>query len=113
MLELEALGDDPDELTPEEREALSLPESDSIDHDEAASVPIDISEDWDDDVAVTEVWNGDEEHFANTLVACFRENGIASHKLTENGRWRLVVRPEQEAPAKEIVREVVEASPPV
>jgi hypothetical protein len=113
MLELEALGDDPDELTPEEREALALPEWDSVDPDEAASVPIDISEDWDDDAPVSEVWNGDEEHFANTLVACLRENGIPSHKLTENGRWRLVVRPEQEARAKEIVREVVEASPPV
>jgi hypothetical protein len=113
MLELEALGDDPDELTPEEREALALPESESFDQDEAAIVPSYLPEDWDDDVAVAEVWNGDEEHFANTLVACFRENGIPSHKLTENGRWRLVVRPEQEARAKEIVREVVEASPPV
>jgi hypothetical protein len=113
MLELEALGDDPDKLTPEEREALALPESESVDQDEAAIVPSNVPEDWDDDVAVTEVWNGDEEHFANTLVACFRENGIPSHRLTENGRWRLVVRPEQEARAKEIVREVVEASPPV
>jgi hypothetical protein len=113
MLELEALGDDPDELTPEESEALSLPEPETVDRDEAASVPIDFSEDWDDDAPVSEVWNGDEEDFANTLMACFRENGIPSHKLTENGRWRLVVRPEQEARAKEIVREVVEASPPV
>src|ERR1700730_1681582 len=113
MLELEALGDDPDELTPEERETLSLPESDSVDHDEAASVPIDVSEDWDDDAPVSEVWNGDEDHFANTLVACLPENGLPSRKLTENGRWRLVVHPEQEARAKEIVREIVEASPPV
>ena len=113
ILELEARDDDPDELTPEEREALSLPESYSVDRDEAASGPIDVSEDWDDDAAVSEVWNGDEEDFANTLVACFRENNIPSRKLTEIGRWRLVVRPEQEARAKEIVREVVEASPPV
>jgi hypothetical protein len=112
MLELEELSDDPDELTPEECEALSLPESDNVDQDEAARVPIHVSKDWDDDVAVTDVWNGDEEHFANTLVACFRENSIPSRKLTEGGRWRLVVRPEQEARAKEIVREVVEASPP-
>jgi len=75
-------------------------------------VPINVSEDWDDDAAVSQVWNGDEEDFANTLVACLRENGIASRKLSEAARWRLVVRPEQEARAKEIVREVVEASPP-
>src|SRR3984893_4257975 len=85
MLELEELSDDPDELTPEECEALSLPESDNVDQDEAARVPIHVSKDWDDDVAVTEVWNGDEEHFANTLVACFRENSIPSRKLTEGG----------------------------
>jgi hypothetical protein len=112
MLELEELSDDPDELTPEEHEALALPESDSVDYGETASVPVDVSEDWDDDAPVSEVWNGDVEDFASTLVACLRENGIPSHKLTENGRWRLVVRPEREARAKEIVREVVEASPP-
>ena len=33
-------------------------------------------------------------------------------KLSEAGQWRLVVRPEQESRAKEVVREVVEASPP-
>ena|SRR6202521_2633468 len=113
MLELEAWDDDPDELAPEDREALALPESESVDQDEAAIVPSNVPEDWDDDAAVSEAWNGDEEDFANTLVACFRENGIPSHKLTQDGRWRLVVRPEQEARAKEIVREVVEASPPV
>ena len=103
----------PDELTPDEMKSLALPVLDDVDSDESTNTPTDLHEDWDDDVAVTEVWNGDEEHFANTLVACFRENRIPSHKLTENGRWRLLVRPDQEACAKEIVREVVEASPPV
>jgi len=113
MLELEPKDDNPDELAPEDREALALPESESVDQDEAAIVPSNFPEDWDDDAAVSQVWNGDEEDFANTLVACLRENGIASRKLSEVPRWRLVVRPEQEARAKEIVREVVEASPPV
>jgi hypothetical protein len=112
LLELEALGEDPDELTPEEREALALPESDGVDHDEAASTESDATEDWDDQESVSEVWNGDDEEFANTLTACFRENGIPSRKLTEQGRWRLVVRTEQGARAKEIVREVVEGTPP-
>jgi hypothetical protein len=103
----------PDELTPDEMGSLALPASDDVDSDEGMNTPTDLHEGWDDDAAVSQVWNGDEEDFANTLVACLRENGIASRKLSEVTRWRLVVRPEQEARAKEIVREVVEASPPV
>ena len=38
--------------------------------------------------------------------------GIPSRKFAEGSRWRVVVRPEQEIRAKEIVREVVEARPP-
>jgi hypothetical protein len=68
--------------------------------------------DWDEEEAVSEVWSGEEVDFAAMLVACFRENGIASRSLTENARTRLLVRPEDEARAKEIVREVVEAKPP-
>jgi hypothetical protein len=103
---------DLDELTPEEIDSLALPASDDVGSDEVTNTPTDLHEDWDEDEAVSEVWNGEQEDFANTLSACFRENGIASHKVTEGSRWRLVVRPEQEARAKEIVREVVEASPP-
>ena len=104
---------DPEDLTEGEIESLALPEKEDIDEDQSASPANDPTEDWDDDAEVIEVWSGDEEDFANTLVACFRENGIASRKLSEVARWRLVVRREQEARAKEIVREVVEASPPV
>jgi hypothetical protein len=68
--------------------------------------------DWDEEEAVSEVWSGEEVDVAAMLVACFRENGIASRSLTENARTRLLVRPEDEPRAKEIVREVVEAKPP-
>ena len=64
-----------------------------------------------DDPAAT-VWTGDSEPLADNLVACLREVGIASRKLSEAGHWSLLVRPEKELRAKEIVREVVEASPP-
>ena len=111
LLDLHA-WDDPEEMTEEERESLALPESDSPDGDEQASPLTDSSDDWDEDDPVAEVWNGDKEDFADTLTACLREIGIASRKLSEAGHWRLVVRPEQESQAKEIVREVVEASPP-
>jgi putative signal transducing protein len=103
---------DPDELTPEEIESLALPESEQLDSNEQTSPPPDSSDDWDEDEPVAEVWNGDKEDFANTLSVCLREIGIGSRKLSEAGQWRLVVRPEQETRAKEVVREVVEASPP-
>jgi hypothetical protein len=99
---------DPDELTPEGIESLTLPESDQPDSDG----PQDLSVEWNEDDPVTEVWNGEKEDFADTLAACLREIGIASRKLSEASRWTLVVRPEQEARAREVVREVVEASPP-
>ena len=103
---------DPDELTPEEIESLALPESDVLDDREDTNARNDLPNSWDEDDAVSEVWSGEKEELATTLVACLREIGIPSRKLTETGRTRLRVRPEDEARAKEIVREVVEAKPP-
>jgi hypothetical protein len=103
---------DLDELTPEEIASLALPESNNDSHDEDTMIQRGLPEDWDIDEPESQVWGGETEDFANTLMACFRENGIPSRKFAEGSRWRLVVRPEQEARAKEIVREVVEARPP-
>ena len=102
----------PGELTPQELEALALPESDRQDSADRESRSEDSPEDWYEDDPAAEVWSGESEEFADNLIACLREIGIASRKISEEDRWRLVVRPEQESRAKEIVREVVEASPP-
>src|ERR1700693_2373295 len=109
LLDLEA-WDDPEEMSEGERESLELPESDIPESDEQASRLLDSSDNWDEDDPVAEVWNGDKEEFADTLTVCLREIGIGSRKLSEAGHWRLVVRPEQESRAKEVVREVVGAS---
>jgi hypothetical protein len=102
-----------DELAPEESAELSLPDSDQPDEeDEEADSLEDLSQEWHEDDPVSEVWNGESEPFAENLILCLREIGIASRKLQEGARWSVVVRPEQEKRAKEIVREVVEASPP-
>jgi hypothetical protein len=111
LLDLEA-WDDPEELSEGERESLELPESDIPESDEQSSQLLDSSDNWDEDDPVAEVWNGDKEEFADTLTACLREIGIASRKLSKAGHLRLVVRPEQESRAREVVREVVDASPP-
>jgi len=102
-----------DELAPEESAELSLPDSDQPDEeDEEADSLEDLSQEWHEDDPVSEVWNGESEPFAENLILCLREIGIASRKLQESACWSVVVRPEQEKRAKEIVREVVEASPP-
>jgi hypothetical protein len=99
---------DLDELTPEGIESLTLPESDQPDTDG----PQDLSVEWHEEDPTVEVWVAENEALADNLIMCLREVGIASRKLSEADQWQVVVRPEQESRAKEIVREVVEASPP-
>jgi hypothetical protein len=101
----------PDELTPDELESLALPESNEDDPDQDES-PAEIPDDWDSEEANAEVWSGEKEDLAKTLMACLREIGIPSRKAGATGHWTLFVRPEQETRSREIVREVVEASPP-
>jgi len=102
----------PEESTSEETASFALPESDEPDSEERTDELQDLTEEWYEDDPVVEAWNGDSEQLADNLTVCLREIGIASRKLSEAGKWRVVVRPAQESRAKEIVREVVEASPP-
>jgi hypothetical protein len=106
--------EEPEESLEGEPDSVGLPESNGSeqDVDEEDDVDADTSEEWHDDELVAEVWKGSEEDLADTLSICLREVGIGSHKSLEAGIWHLVVRPEKEARAKEVVREVVEASPP-
>ena len=69
-------------------------------------------EDWDPNLATLMVWTGDDPTFAQTLADSLRENAIGSRIASEKGPTRLFVHPEDEARAREIVREVVEATPP-
>ena len=103
---------DLDQLTPEEIASLTLPESEGVDPDETEADPAEPTEDWDDQENVSEVWTGESEDLANNLMMSLRENGISAHMTVEGSRRRLVVHPEKETRAREIVREVVEASPP-
>ena len=111
LIDLQA-WDEPEELSEGEQESLELLESENADSNQQDELVPDISEDWYEDDPVAEIWKGGNEHLADTLSACFREIGIASRKLSEADEWRVVVRPKQEARAKEVVREVVQASPP-
>jgi hypothetical protein len=112
LADLEA-WDEPEELVEGEPDSPELPESDGLEKDDDDDdVQADPAEEWHEDDPVAEVWKGSEEDLADTLSICLREVGISSLKLLEAGIWRLVVRPQKEARAKKVVREVVEASPP-
>jgi len=64
-------------------------------------------------VATVEVWNGDDEALAQLLEDCLNENRLTVRRQgIPPGILRLLVAPANEAFAREIIREVREASPP-
>lgn len=74
-------------------------------------------ENWDPDEwypedATVEVWSSGELDLTEMLTACLRENQIHSCSAAEAGRQKLYVLPEDEARAREIVRQVMEGAPP-
>lgn len=62
--------------------------------------------------ATSEVWSGVDTPMAQDIKACLAENRIACVISEEGGKHRVLVLPADETRAKEIVREIVEESPP-
>jgi hypothetical protein len=68
---------------------------------------------WNPAAATAEVWSGEDASLATLLEACLRENRIGVRRAgREPGTMRLLVTVPDEAPAREIIREVREATPP-
>jgi hypothetical protein len=68
---------------------------------------------WNPAAANVEVWSGADAAMAELLEACLRENRIGSRREgAEPGALRLLVIPADEVDAREIIREVCEATPP-
>jgi hypothetical protein len=87
--------------------------SDSSDemHEEETVADDVVSENYRPDDATQEVWTGTDVELKDMLVASLRENGIG-HELSANGSFRIMVMPSDESRAREIVLEVLDASPP-
>jgi hypothetical protein len=69
--------------------------------------------DWKAAAATLEIWSGEDAALAQLLQDCLRENGIGVRcQGKPPGIVQLRVMPSDEAAAREIVREVREASPP-
>ena len=62
--------------------------------------------------ATREIWSGDDEHTAQFLSDCLRGIGIACIVSADDGKARVLVLPETETRAREIVHEVVDGAPP-
>jgi len=69
-------------------------------------------ENWFPQDATVEVWSGDQSEMADMLGASLRENKIHVRWEQAVGKDALFVLPEDESRAREILREVLEASPP-
>jgi hypothetical protein len=96
---------DPEEL-PEDSDELQ-----EADSEEPA--PDDIpQEEFREAKATAEVWSGDNMGTAEAICMSLRENGIGSLVDEAEGKQRLRVMPDSESRAKEIVREVIEETPP-
>lgn len=63
--------------------------------------------------ATREIWSSDDSALAQVLQDCLTENSIGVRgEGTAPGMLRLFVRPQEEAAAREIIREVLEGVPP-
>jgi len=86
----------------------ALPES----ADSGEPTPDDIVEDFDPDDATADVWSGDDKDLANYINVALEGVGVGSVVREDAGKTHVYVLPAQEKRAREIVREILEGTPP-
>jgi hypothetical protein len=85
-------------------------------HEEESAIPREQrpEHDWNPAAATVEIWSGQDPALAELLEACLHENQIGVRcEGTAPGPLRFLVMPADEVPAREIIREVRDAVPPV
>jgi hypothetical protein len=105
------------ELIADIRESLpfALDEADGSEQDleHTVSPPSASEYQWSPAAATVEIWSGEDGALAELLEACLRENRIGVRREgAEPNRLRLLIMPADEPAAREIIREVREATPP-
>lgn len=78
----------------------------------AEPAPDDILEVFDPGDATCEVWSGEDKQMADYLNMSLNENGIGCVVAEDGGKRKVLVLPGAESRAQEIVRQVVDGSPP-
>jgi hypothetical protein len=113
-------------LMPDAPPAEETEEDDEIDQDAAVQEPAEGEEDSTQEPtpaheiegffpedATAEAGAGEDEQTRDFIQVCLRENGIPCVVTPEDGNQRVMVLPEVESRAKEIIREIVEGTPPI
>jgi hypothetical protein len=72
----------------------------------------DLLEDFYPEDATSEVWSGEDAEMAENFRVCLREVGINCDLRQENGKSRVFVLHQAEPRAREIIREIIEATAP-
>lgn len=74
---------------------------------------VDLPEHWDPAKATEELWSGADADLSVGIGESLRENGIQDRTIAEvDGRSRIFVVPADHERAREILREIIEATPP-
>lgn len=111
---LKSLGGDVGDSDAEESDIAAEEDSEDILPEEAPGPEVDdIVEDFQPKDATVEVWRGDSSSSADTFRDCLLENGIGCviDNPTANEE-SLRVLPKDETRAREIIREIIEGTPP-
>jgi hypothetical protein len=83
------------------------------DDDDSYEVPPDyVPEDFDPDEATVEVWSGQNATTRDNLITCLRGIGIGSATDDSAGQLRIRVTPSSQKRAKEMIRQIIDASDP-
>lgn len=96
------------EADPSEVEELS----DESDQPPAEATPEDLPLDFCPEDATCEVWSGDDDQTAQFLRDSLRGIGVACVVSSDDGKSHVFVLPAAETRAREIVREIIEGTPP-
>jgi hypothetical protein len=102
-----------EELLDQEPEDVELPAADSPDETtEERPQETELPGNWDPATAAVPVWSGGDRKMAQFLASALRESGIPIRTEELESQPVICVRPSDAARAQEIVREVVEGTPP-
>jgi hypothetical protein len=94
--------------------ALDETEDSSQDVEQGSATDRAREHEWSSAAATVEIWNGEDGALAELLEACLRENRIGVRREgAEPNSLRLLIMPADEPAAREIIREVGEATPPI
>jgi hypothetical protein len=107
------IANDPESSEPGSGSEIPTNAPTSRDKDRPAEeVPDDQLENFNADDATREVWSGEDRNMADSIDVCLREVGIGCVVNESKGNLNVRVEPAAEARAKEIIREIVEQTPP-